>query len=321
MTAVARVPERDIEPAVLGEAADWLVLLQSGEATDRDRAALARWRARDPIHEAAWQRAESVLGAFRQVPGGLGRHALGRLPDRDRLRLLGGLALAAPAAWLLWRQAPWQEWTADLSTATGEQKVVTLADGTRLVLDTATAVNLFFTASERRLELIAGQIGVTTADDPSPVSRGFVVRTAHGSLVPVGTRFSVQAFADRTRLAVFEGAVRVRPGESSEGSLVRAGEGRSFTASRLLPMDPVTVAADAWERGLLLARSLRLGDLVKELARYHRGVLRCDPAVADLLVSGSYSLTDVPASLALLAQTLPVRIARRTSYWTTIQAR
>lgn len=315
------LPGPDIDRSVLGEAADWLVLLQSGEASERDRQALARWRARDPAHEAAWQRAEGVLGTLGQVPAGLGRQALARRPGRGRLQLLGLIALVAPGAWLITRQAPWRPWTADLSTATGEQKVVSLADGTRLVLDTATAVNLVFTASERRIDLLAGQISVTTAVDPLPVPRPFVVSTAHGRLVAVGTRFSVQQQDDRARVAVFDGAVRVHPGGAPDASLVHAGQGRAFTANRLDPVEAVTAAGDAWERGLLLARSLRLGDLVAELARYHRGVLRCDPAIADLLVSGSYSLSDVPASLALLEKTLPVSIGRRTAYWITVQPR
>jgi len=61
--------------------------------------------------------------------------------------------------------------------------------------------------------------------------------------------------------------------------------------------------------------------LVAELARYHRGVLRCDPAAADLTVSGAFPVADTEASLALLAKSLPVRIGRATSYWITVQAR
>src|SRR5690606_7993003 len=68
MTAAARIPAADIDQFILDEAADWLVLFQSGEATDGDRARLARWRARSAAHEAAWQKAEGVLATFRQVP-------------------------------------------------------------------------------------------------------------------------------------------------------------------------------------------------------------------------------------------------------------
>ncbi|HAP26387.1 MAG TPA: iron dicitrate transport regulator FecR, partial [Achromobacter sp.] len=47
-----------IDPAILKEAAGWLVRLQSETLSAADRAALAHWRARSADHEAAWQRAE-----------------------------------------------------------------------------------------------------------------------------------------------------------------------------------------------------------------------------------------------------------------------
>lgn len=321
MTAAARLPTADIGQTILDEAADWLVLLQSGEATDRDRARFVRWRARSPAHEAAWQRAESVLETFQQVPPKLGRDTLSRLPSSGRRQVLALLALAVPGVWLGWRHMPWNEWTADLRTATGEQKTVTLADGTRLVLNTATAVDVVFTATERRLALVAGEILIATAKDPSPTPRPFIVHTAQGSLRPLGTRFTVRRLDEHTRVAVFEGMVEVRLAASTQAAVVRAGEQMAFTASVLQPTLAAGESAALWERGMLTARNMRLGDLVAELDRYHRGVLRCDPAIADLTVSGAFPMTDTEASLALLEKSLPVRIGRATSYWITVQAR
>lgn len=321
MTAAIRLSTPDIDHTILEEAADWLVLLQSGEATDHDKTKLARWRQRSPAHEAAWQRAEDILATFEQVPSRLGRETLSRLCNPGRRQLLALLALAAPAAWMLYRHTPWQGWTADFHTATGEQKTVTLADGTRLVLNTATAVDVAFTAAERRLALVAGEILITTAKDPSRTPRPFIVRTAQGSLRALGTRFTVRRLDDRTRVAVFEGAVEVRPAASTQAAVVRAGEQMAFTVGSLQAAQPADESAALWEQGMLLARDMRLDVLVAELARYHRGVMRCDPAAADLTVSGAFPVADTEASLALLEKSLPVRIGRATSYWITVQAR
>lgn len=324
MTATIPLPPPDIDQAILLEAADWLVLLQSGEATDRDLANLARWRQRSSAHEAAWQRAETMLDTFRQVPPKLGRDTLDRLGSparRQALRNLALLALAAPAAYLGWRHSPWREWTANLHTGTGEQQNIDLADGTRLVLNTASAVDVAFTATERRLTLLAGEILITTGEDPSPTPRPFIVHTAQGSLRPLGTRFTVRRLDDSTRVAVFEGAVDVRPAQSTAGTILLAGEQMTFTAADIQPAQPVEAGATLWESGMLLARDMRLGELVTELGRYHRGILRCDPTVAGLTVSGAFPVTDTQASLALLEKTLPVRIGRATPYWVTVQAR
>ena len=314
----------DIDPAILNEAAGWMVLLQAGEASERDLVELARWRERSAAHEAAWRRAEGMLDTFRRVPPRLGRDTLLRL-DRlgrpGRRQLLGLLALAAPVAWLSWRQAPWQAWTADLSTGVGERRAIDLADGTRLVLNTGSAVNLAFGAQQRRVTLLAGEILITTGRDPAPLPRPFIVRTAQGSVQALGTRFMVRQLDDAIRVAVFEDAVEVRPAESEPTALLRAGEQLLFTAQGLQPVQPVEASAALWEKGMLLARDMPLGELIAELARHHRGLLRCDPAVAALPVSGAFALGDVPASLALLAQSLPLRISRATPYWITVQAR
>lgn len=315
-------PSPTIDPSILLEAAEWLVLLQSGEASDQDRAHLERWRELSPSHAAAWQRATSMLVTFGQVPPKLGHDTLLR-PKRSLRRQVLRLGLAAaPAGLLAWRLAPWQEWSADLATGPGEQRMLTLADGTRLVLNTRSAVNMAFTATERCLTLIAGEILVTTAQrDPSPTPRSFIVKTTHGSLRALGTRFNVRHTGDDTRLAVFDGAVEVQAMGGAQPAIVHAGEQITFMAAAMQPIQALDVDAALWERGLLLARNMRLDALIAELARYHRGVLRCDPGVAGLTVSGAFPVTDTLASLDMLEKSLPVRIGSVTSYWINVKPR
>jgi transmembrane sensor len=50
-------------------------------------------------------------------------------------------------------------------------------------------------------------------------------------------------------------------------------------------------------------------------------VIRCDPAVAGLRVSGVFRLDDTDAVLAIVAETLGVRVVSRTRYWVTVTAR
>ena len=63
---------------------------------------------------------------------------------------------------------------------------------------------------------------------------------------------------------------------------------------------------------------MRLADFVQELSRYRPGWLRCDPAVADLRVSGVFQIDDTDRALAAVAHALPVRVERRTRYWVTL---
>lgn len=312
------------DAAVLEEAAGWLVRFQSETLSAADRAAFERWRGRSAAHAAAWARVEGMLRSFGQVPPELGARTLRQLDRpgrRQALRGVAGLLLLGPAAWLAWRELPWHEWSADARTATGEQRRMQLADGTRLLLNTATAVDIQYTAEQRVIWLRAGEILLTTGKDPAPVHRPFIVRTAQGSVQALGTRFLVRDERDGIRVAVFEGAVAIRPAASDAQRVLRAGQQTVFDAGRIEPESAADAAQVSWEDGMLAARNWRLADLVAELARYRRGFLRCDPAVAELRVSGAFPLNDTDAGLRLLEKTLPVRIQRMTPYWVTVAAR
>ena len=79
--------------------------------------------------------------------------------------------------------------------------------------------------------------------------------------------------------------------------------------------------APAWLRGQLVAERLRLADFLDQVGRYRRGVIRCDPRVADLIVSGVYALDDTDRILASLARALPLRVSRYTAYWVVVEPR
>lgn len=311
-----------IDSAILEEAADWLLRLQSGDLDVAGRAALERWRERSPQHRLAWQRAEAVLATFDRVPAELRENTLPRLGRSDRrraLRTLVSLLAATPAVWLAWRQLPLSEWRADFRTATGARRSVLLADGTQLLLNTATAVDVAFDAAERRLIVRAGEILVTTGHDPQYRAAPFVVQTAQGSARALGTRFTVRQRERSTQVAVFDGAVELRPSHGA-GAVLRAGERSEFDDTVTAPAQAVDELALLWQQGMLVARNMRLSDLLAELDRYRSGVLRCHPDIAGLRVSGAFPLDDIEASLRLLQKTLPVRISATTRYWITIEA-
>ncbi|MFS2054107.1 FecR domain-containing protein [Variovorax sp. CT11-76] len=207
---------------------------------------------------------------------------------------------------------------ADVSTATGERRHLTLPDGSGLDLDTASAVSLDFDDTQRLLRHRAGEILIETAPDPRP----FLVQTAHASLRALGTRFVVRSDDARGRLGVLEGAVEIRPARNPGAPvIVPAGRQAFFSATSVSAPRALPAGADAWARGVLYAEEMRLADFAAELARYRSGALHCDPAAAEIRVSGAFQLDDTDRILELLARTLPVRIESRTRYWVTIAAR
>lgn len=328
MTREARAGNTDLDPTLVDAAASWFVRLSSGVVSAEERASFEHWRQANSEHARAWSRFEALQQTIQHgtvsVPASIAtstlRAARRRLTERRLLlKSLAAIGVAIPAAHLARQNSSLRHAFADLRTGVGERRRVTLDDGTQLWMNTATAADLHFDGRERRLLLRSGEIQIATAADPA--GRPFIVTTVDGSLQPIGTRFGVRRFEDETttRLYVTEGAVEVRPRDSAAARRVVAGESLQFDSSQTSAL--TLTGADAWVDGMLGAERTRLEDFLVELARYRRGLLRCDPAVADLRLTGTFPLADTDRVLAKLAETLPVSVHYRTRYWVTVTAR
>jgi transmembrane sensor len=69
-----------------------------------------------------------------------------------------------------------------------------------------------------------------------------------------------------------------------------------------------------------VAENMRIADFLAELDRYRSGLLRCAREVAELRVSGVFSLRDTDRALQNLALSLPVNIVYRSRYWVSVEA-
>ena len=300
-------------------AANWLSLLHSGEASNEDREACLNWRNANPEHELAWVRAEAVQQKLGLIPESLGKGTLGRKQRYDRRQTIKTVALliaAGPLAYATYRGIPWREVTADYRTSTGERRQIRLADGSQLYMNTASALDIDANLQHQLITLHEGEILFETA--PSS-QRPWLVNTAHGQLRPIGTRFIVRQLDAMTQLGVIEGQVEIRPAHASHKRL-SAGQQAGFDAHGIQPVRRLPNHADAWIRGVLHVNNMRLGQFVHELARYRYGMLRCDPAVADLRISGVFRLDETDRIIEALPATLPVQVNSILGLWVTIQA-
>lgn len=308
----------------LQQAAEWYAVLRDSGCTAADRQRWSRWvQARD-VHRQAWSYVEQVSGRFDALAGQAGAE-LGagvlRASSQQRRRVLR-LCLAwgavGVAGLFTVRGAPWRPWRAGLRTAVGEVREETLADGSRVWLNTDTVVEPRYDEHRRLLRLYAGEILVETAADAQ--QRPFLVCTDQGLLRALGTRFSVRCGDGASTLDVFDGEVELSCADTGERRRVAAGERAVFTRSAIAPQAPADPARHAWSRGVLLADSLPLADFLLELGRYRRGHLACDPAVAGLRVMGNFPLNDTDHALAMLETVLPVKVNRTLPWWVVVRA-
>lgn len=147
-----------------------------------------------------------------------------------------------------------------------------------------------------------------------------IVETVVGEIQALGTRFSVYEVAGGSRVELFEGELELRPRHAPAARL-QAGQKRWFNAEQMGPLDRADPNAIAWTQGRLVAERVPLGQFLHELSRHRPGVLRCDPAVAALPLTGVFPLDDTDRVLLALQQSLPVKVQRLTAYWVTVGPR
>lgn len=306
------------------------MLLASGEANEADRLRWQAWRAADPLHEVAWQRAEAVTARFAGISpdqATVTRAALQAAPNRRaaRRRALGGLAGLGLVGWFGWQGWLRTDLSADAVTAVGEQRDLELPDGTRLRLDTDTVIDVALSATGRMVHLRRGRLLVTTGHAAGMRAAPFWVATAQGHVQALGTRFSVRQDEGVTLVVVIEARValhvadagrpRAAGAEMQLGAgrvpIVPAGQAVRFNRQGLLDQQAARSSDAAWARGMLIADDMVLADFVAELARYRATPLVCDPALRDLRISGTYPLTDSDGALRALTRALPVRLLPR----------
>lgn len=300
-------------------AASWYVQFQSQPPTPEERQAWQHWLNGDPSHQTAWNQMEQLQRNLGSMPQGLTRRALSS--TQQRRQVLKWMLVLGGSGYLGWNvkehTALGTLWT-DYRTAVGERRRIELADGTRIDLNTHTAIDVQFDGRQRLIRLHQGEVLIHTGKLGAQTP--FYVETHQGRVQALGTRFSVRQLPDATRVGVLEDRVNVSPADSPDHDRqLTAGESVDFDRMHVGLKQAYNGNCIAWTHGQLIVLDARLGDVIEELARYRPGVLQCDLASARLRVSGTFRLDSTDAVLANLQATLPIQVKYFTRYWVSVK--
>ena len=325
----ARQRDAHLSDNIVRVAIQWRLKLDVAEDQATVQASIQRWCQQQPEHALAWQRLGGLQRELDAYTATLASPELGipilkragaDLQRRRALKLLTlAVAVGGPAGWLVARHPTV---TADYSVATGERRHITLADGSELLLNSGSALDVHFSATERLLELRTGEMQIHSAADPSSL-RASPLRVAcrHGWCDSADARFVLRDQGSHSDLLVQQGSVAVSTLSAQQPLPVKAGERYALYPEHIEPIDHQTIDPSAWTRGMLVVDDIRLDAFLQELARYRRGLTGCDPAIADLRLSGVFQLDQQDALLEHLARTLPVDIVSRSRFWVRVVAK
>lgn len=308
---------------VVSQASEWLMLHWGGEMSAEQCLAFDRWQNADPEHARAWQRLQQLQHTLGSVPQDHARATFTTQPDTDRrsmLKLLGLLLTVGGSGYLLQSSDTVRTTLADVRTRVGEIRHETLEDGTRLTLDTDSAVDILFSARQRRIRLLSGRILLETGQKTEFQQRPLIVETPMGDIQALGTRFCVTNLPDKTHVELFQGALEIRA-RAAPAMRLEAGQQMWFNRQQTGQITGADASASTWSEGRLVAERQPLGEFLAQLSRYRSGYLRCDKAAQDLLLTGVFPLDNTDRVLDSLSRSLPVEIHRTTRYWVTVKRR
>jgi transmembrane sensor len=342
---------------ILDEASNWFVDFRVGDVDAGSRKRFDEWLRQSPEHIRAYMeiaktyvelpaiksvadvdvealiasaRADtSVLQLRQAVP--VQAAAPARRPVVGTWALAASLALIVVTSALAWL---WQHRYPAYATEIGENRSITLADGSTVNLNARSEIRIEFSKAERAVELVHGQALFEVAKN---AARPFIVKSGAARVRAVGTQFDVNRAQGGTTVTVIEGRVAVlsegqgafpstklsasqdaAPGSAiavtARGAgpavaapiYVSAGEQVTVNASRVSPPKRANVAAaTAWTEHRLIFDNTPLVDVVENFNRYNARQLILENAeLNDFHVSGVYASTD-PASLIRFLQAQP----------------
>ena len=296
-------------------AADWLVRLQSTEVSLEETLAWQAWIQENPANAEAFARIEELSQALRKVtaPAAVPLALLERdrydasIPIRDwkprleerksRRASWATLSVAASFAVFALVFAFWKTpaETKAFETEIGENRSVTLGDGSVIALGGDTRIEVALSKNVRAIELVRGEALFKVAKDSA---RPFKVRAGDATIIAVGTEFNVERDSDRAVVSVTEGQVVVKPVVGLLPVLlnefkpklrsVHVDAGQQTTAGSAGVEEPTKMEdpATGWQIGHLAFRLQPLRYVLEDVNRYAR-----KPIVLETESMGSLVIT------------------------------
>jgi transmembrane sensor len=347
--------EPPINKQIIEEAAEWFVEINEGEADNAARERFHAWLSLSPQHVRAylellphWEDAarlspesrspEALIAEARARTSvtslATAEPSAGRIDERStsgvverslRFRRSGVLALAASVLVVV---AGFWVWTGFFKglyhTATGEQRLIALSDGSRVELNARSRLRVRFGERERLIELLEGQALFQVAKDSA---RPFIVQSGSTSVRAVGTQFDVYRKGQDTIVTVIEGKIsvatpamrsvhavdspRTPATEAASALMLSAGEQVVVAPAMRPAARRANVAAiTAWREQRLVFSRTPLTEVAEEFNRYNERqlIVILDPQRGDFKISGTFSSTDPAALIGFLRAQPELRV-------------
>lgn len=295
----SQTPGRDSR---LDEALDWLIELEAADAATRER--FDAWLAASPENARAFRRASTLwqsplLGLAASELERQANTSGQRRPRRRLQRFTAAASVLLALGAALQSDLP-TRLRADHVTAVGERQRLELADGSRILLNTDTALSAMVDGQQRNARLFRGEAYfevAPTRGQPFEVDAGPLRMSLRG------TTLVVRYLEDAAEVSVQRGEVDVHTRRDDARFSLSAGDRLRVGPDGVSARDAGQASKPAWVQGRLVFENCTLREVLAELRRYYPGwIVNTDTRLDELSITGNYRLDDPRGAMRSLAQ-------------------
>ncbi len=310
-----------------GQAAQWLVQLDSDDITEADREAFDAWLSESPEHERVYalqKQASDEMALLQHLAH------LGDVEDEPQapkqkwwqglfgpVPVVAGLATAC-FVFLLLSGGSLRFWQTEefLTTEVGEVRTASLPDGSIVTLGAGSALSYDFSGGERLIKLAYGE---AMFEVEKAAGEPFIVQAGDAAIRVLGTSFDVHKGVDAVRVAVAEGRVEImnEPAGAGEGKAVLSA-GQQVLAPAAGSLMPVMALKNGdfapWREGRHVYIDAYLRDVVADLNRYYAGdIVLADESLGALQFTASFRSGEIDELLETITWSLPLEVEKGAS--------
>ena len=306
------------------EASLWIARLDR-KLSKSEEAELQNWLAHDAENAKAlmrlaqlWDKMDrlSLLSEIVQIPPRKKSYAVRYAMAASFLIACIGVFLLMPST------AEKQNPEMAYQTAVGEQRKIFLVDGSTLILNTDSQVQVIYSDKQRLLLLNRGEIHIDVAHD---TSRPLRVVANDKVVQAVGTAFDVRVLnSTKVKLWVTEGRVAIANNkhianpaamekEPLNASNLFISKGEKAILSGLSQQvekisDGEMTAQLSWQQGSIVFRGETLDEAVLEFNRYSdKTFVIQDPSLKQIRIAGVFKIGDTPSLLSTLQNNFDIQ--------------
>jgi transmembrane sensor len=299
------------------QAVAWFVRLRADNVASEEKASFLRWLNQADAHRKAFNEISKLWGdadLLQALVDTAQKHRIAP-PKKTSANFKLPLAIAACLALILLSRNELGFLTqGDYSTGVGERKTVYFDDGSTAMLNTDSSVAVSMDGTQRRVELLKGEVYFEVKLDPS---RPFIVQAAHSTTRVLGTWFFVHEKSDSDEVKVMFGRVEVTDRRTLKQLVVlHDREAVSIDAAGLGETRLLNSAlATSWVNGFLVFENASLESVINQIRRYRTGlVVYKDNSLRELKINGRINLRESDDMLKVLGKNLSVKMTYLTDW-------